>query len=295
MPERTHKAKWWSPLPEGKVKCRLCPRGCALSEGASGYCAVRRNDGGEMVSVAYGYPVALQIDPIEKKPLLHFMPKTRTFSVGSFGCNLGCAFCQNHHLSRCRYQDWKAYKYYSPELLVELAKRHKCESISFTYNEPTVWAEYVMDCFAIAKKEGLATILVSNSFISLEAAKELYPMADAANIDMKGFSEDFYRQICQANLQPVLDAIEYAKTIGVHVEITNLVIPGKNDAIEIVDSFLDWAGEKLGKDIPIHFTAYHPDYQFSESPRTPIELLEELQRHAIKDRGFPNIHLGNIC
>ncbi len=294
MPLTTHEARWWTALADGRIKCLLCPRGCVLSEGACGFCAVRRNDGGKMVSLAYGYPVALQIDPIEKKPLAHFMPGTRTFSVGAFGCNLGCVFCQNHHLSRCEYQPKKAYKYYSPEELASLAMRHGCESISFTYNEPTVWEEYVYDVFQAAKAMGLPRILVSNAFISLDAAKELYPLTDAANIDMKGCSEDFYKTMCHASLQPVLDAIEFARRSGVHVELTNLVIPGRNDSLEVIDAFLDWAAEKLGKDIPIHFTAYHPDYIYDASPRTPTSLIAALRKHAI-GRGFPNVHLGNIC
>jgi len=168
--------------------------------------------------------------------------------------------------------------------------------LSFTYNEPTTLAEYAIDTAKAAKEAGVATLLVSNAYITLEAAKELYPLFDAANVDMKGFSEDFYRQMCNASLQPVLDAMEFYKNaVGGHLEITNLVIPGKNDAIEMIDAFLDWVDAKLGKDTPIHFTAYHPDYKYSESPRTPVSLIESLQKHAIKDRGFPNIHLGNIC
>lgn len=296
MPEKTFRARWWEKIPDStKVKCNLCPRRCVIAEGRTGYCAVRQNIGGELASLAYGYPVALQIDPIEKKPLAHFMPGTRTFSIGTFGCNLGCVFCQNHHLSRGTYQPRTKYKFYSPEDMVELVLRHGCESIAFTYSEPTVFGEYAMDTAILAKKAGLATVLVSNAFITLEAAKDIYPLMDAANIDIKGFTEEFYHSMCKATLKDVLAATEYYKNVAHgHLELTNLVIPGKNDSPEQIDAYLDWVRDKLGDDTPLHFTAYHPDYIYSESPRTPIKLLEKIQEHALK-RGFKHVHLGNIC
>ena len=197
-------AKWWQPAENRSVHCTLCPRQCMIPEGKAGYCGIRKNESGTLVSLAYGLPTALQIDPIEKKPLRHFLPGSKTFSVGTFGCNLGCLFCQNSHLSRGAYgrQD---FRYIPPEELVKLTLQHKCESLTFTYNEPSIWAEYAVDCFRLAKDAGLKTVLVSNGFISREAAEELYPLTDAANIDVKAMSEEFYRSMCHASLQPVLE------------------------------------------------------------------------------------------
>ncbi len=293
--EAYRKADFQEALPEGNVRCTLCPRKCVIAPGKTGYCAVRRNDDGELYSLSYGRPVALQIDPIEKKPLRHFMPGTRTYSIGTLGCNLGCVFCQNHHLSRCAYNARYRYRKYEPEELVQVVLRHGCESISFTYNEPTVFLEYVIDVARCAHEAGLKTILVSNGFIAPEAAEVLYPHMDAANFDMKGFSEEFYHSMCGgASLAPILEAYRIFKRCGGHAEYTNLVIPGKNDSKKMIDDFLDWTERYLGKETPIHFTAYHPDYRYAESPRTPYELIEGLQNYA-KSRGFPNVYLGNIC
>ncbi len=267
-----------------------------IPQGSYGVCAVRYNHGGELVSFSYGYPVAIQIDPIEKKPLRHFLPKTSTFSIGTLGCNLLCVFCQNHHLSRGAYQDRIVYRYFDPEQIAELAERHGCESVSFTYNEPAVFGEYAMDVANAAHARGLKTILVSNAFITREAAAEIYPLMDAANIDVKGFSEAYYKEMCGGSLKPVTDAVEFYKNeIGGHLELTYLVIPGKNDSDEMIDAYLDWVEQKLGIETPLHFTAYHPDYKYSGSPRTPLDLLHKIQHHAAKERRFPNIYLGNIC
>lgn len=296
MQLKVHAAKWWEKEEDSKTRCLLCPRRCLIPDGGAGVCAVRLNRGGELVSQAYGYPVALQIDPIEKKPLRHFLPRTGTFSIGTLGCNLKCVFCQNHHLSRAAYQERLTYRYFEPRQIAELAKRHGCASLSFTYNEPTVFGEYVIDAANAAHEIGLKTVLVSNAYINREAAKEIYPLMDAANIDVKGFSEEYYREMCGGSLKPVTDAVEFYKNeIGGHVELTYLVIPGKNDADQMIDDYLDWVETKLGIDTPLHFTAYHPDYKYSASPRTPLKLLYKIQNHALVDRKFPNVYLGNIC
>ena len=227
MQLKVHAAKWWEKEEDSKTRCLLCPRRCLIPDGGAGVCAVRLNRGGELVSQAYGYPVALQIDPIEKKPLRHFLPRTGTFSIGTLGCNLKCVFCQNHHLSRAAYQERLTYRYFEPRQIAELAKRHGCASLSFTYNEPTVFGEYVIDAANAAHEIGLKTVLVSNAYINREAAKEIYPLMDAANIDIKGFSEEYYREMCGGSLKPVTDAVEFYKNeIGGHVELTYLVIPG---------------------------------------------------------------------
>ena len=286
-------AKWWQTADNNSVICTLCPRRCTIPEGKTGYCGIRKNEEGTLVSLAYGLPTALQIDPIEKKPLRHFLPGTKTFSVGTFGCNLGCVFCQNSHLSRGSYgrQD---FRYIPPEELVKLTLQHKCESLTFTYNEPSIWAEYAVDCFRLAKAAGLKTVLVSNGFISREAAEELYPLTDAANIDIKAMSEEFYRTMCNATLQPVLEScIHFKRELGKHLEITNLVIPGKNDSPEQIRALLDWVEQELGLDQVIHFSAYFPAYRYHESPRTPPGLIRKICAEAFY-RGFSRIYAGNI-
>ncbi len=286
-------ARWWSAAPAGDVLCGLCPRQCLVPDGGSGFCSARRNISGKLFSISYGRPVAIHVDPIEKKPLKKFLPGTSTFSIGCYGCNLSCLFCQNHHLSRGVYGDDETTEFVMPERMVEMALRQKCASVAFTYNEPTTWAEYMVDIAKIAKRSGLATVMVSNGYVSQTAAKDIFPSIDAANIDMKGFSEDFYSRLATASLQPVLDAMILYHSLGKHLEITNLVIPGENDSPEMIDGFLDWTAQNLSKKIPIHFTAYHPDYKFHSSPPTAPETLRKIKTIAEK-RGFSNVFLGNV-
>jgi len=289
-------ARWWCPLPdEGQtVRCLLCPRRCRIQPGKRGWCGTRENREGKLVSLVYGYPAALQNDPIEKKPLYHFLPRTRIFSVGTLGCNLGCVFCQNDSLSAYEPGPNTRLRYFPPEQLVELALQQGCKSIAFTYNEPTVFAEYALDTAQLAHQAGLKTVFVSNGFITPEAARDIYPEIDAANIDMKGFSEEFYASMCGGSLRPVLDSIEYFRcTLGKHVELTNLVIPGKNDDPAMIHAWLDWVERKLGKSVPLHFSAYHPAYQFRSAPPTPPQLLREIEQ-LVRNRGFEHVHLGNI-
>lgn len=288
-------AKYWEKIDDGKIRCNLCPRFCVIAQGKTGYCSVRKNTGSELVTTAYGYPVALQIDPIEKKPLKHYKPGTKTFSLGTFGCNLGCVFCQNDSLSRGNYNPFAQYKRYEPEEIVDLALRHKCESIAFTYNEPTVWCEYAMDIAKLAREASLGTLAVTNGFISEEAMHDFYPLLDAANIDMKGFSDTFYSEMCSVpSIEPIKRSCEYFKnTVHGHLELTNLVIPGKNDSDEMIESYLDWVENKLGLDTVLHFSAYFPAHRFRSVPPTPRETLFKIRDRAI-ERGFNNIYLGNI-
>lgn len=277
----------------GMLRCTLCPRGCRIAPGECGYCGVRRNCGGELEALTWCRPAALQIDPIEKKPLAFFLPGSRTFSLGTFGCNLGCVFCQNDELSRGSYPPGFRAREVTPEEIVEAALRHGCRSVAFTYNEPAVFFEYALETARLAKEANLATVLVSNGWINPEPMRELYPLIDAANIDMKGFSEAFYREFCDGSLAPVLRSMEYfCRELGHHLEITNLVIPGRNDSPELIDAFLDWAESTLGCEVPIHFSAFHPAYRLFDPP-TPPELLRKIRDHA-RARGFTRIRLGNI-
>lgn len=294
MPEQyyLHPASWWEPCADGKVKCRLCPHNCVIGDGRAGYCAVRENRGGKLFSISYGRPVAVHVDPIEKKPLARFMPGTSTFSFGTFGCNLGCLFCQNDSLSRGRYEDPGNYEFVKPERIVELAQGCKADSISFTYNEPAVFAEYAIDVARLAAAAGLPRVLVSNGYITREAANDLYPLINAANIDMKGFSEDFYREMTGSSLQSALDSIKLLYTLDKHLEITTLIIPEKNDSIEMLNNWLDWVEQNLDKTVPLHFSAYHPCYKYT-APPTPRETLLAIRRQA-QSRGFSEVFLGNI-
>ena len=289
--ETSHAALWWRAADNGKIKCFLCPRGCDIADGECGFCMVRKNIDGKLYSLSYGHPVALNVDPIEKKPFAEFMPGSRTFSLGTFGCNLNCVFCQNDSLSRGAYTGNE--RNLSPQDIINLAFHHKCESVAFTYNEPTVFAEYAIDIAKLAHEKGLKTVLVSNGYITPAAAGDLYPHIDAANIDMKGFSEDFYVSMTDSHLSPVLNAIKKLYELGKHIEVTNLVIPGKNDSINLIDAWLDWVEDNLDKEVPLHFSAFFPAYKYNSSPRTPPETLRAIKKHA-NERGFFSIYLGNI-
>jgi pyruvate formate lyase activating enzyme len=289
-----HEAKWWK-AEQGGLRCSLCPRSCLIHDGNAGFCGVRINIQGKLYSIAYGHPVSIHIDPIEKKPLAEFLPGSWTFSIGTYGCNLACSFCQNHSLSRGYYDNEEIGNstFYTPEKIADLAKNEDCKSVAFTYNEPLIWSEYVIDIARLAKERGLATVLVSNGYITPEAARELYPWIDAANIDMKGFSEEFYSTMTGGSLAPVLEAIKYFVSLGKHLEITNLVIPGKNDSEEMIDGFLEWTRKNLGFKVPLHFSAYHPDYKYKASRATAPETLYSIKEKALK-RGFKSVHVGNI-
>lgn len=287
-----HEARWWKAAEDGAAGCFLCPRRCHIKDGAAGFCGVRRNEGGRLLTIAYGYPVAMHVDPIGKKPLANFLPGTKTFSLGTFGCNLDCCFCQNHELSRGFYNSGN-HQYFSPETIVALARRHDCASVAFTYNEPTIFGEYVCDVARLAHEDGLSTVLVSNGYITLEAAADIYPCIDAANIDMKGFSEKFYTEMTSSHLQPVLESMKYFHRIGGHLEISNLIIPGKNDSEEMIKAFLAWVMDELSPDVPLHFSAYHPDHRYHESPPTSVDSLLRI-RDAALGRGVRNVYLGNV-
>lgn len=289
-----HPARWWDPAENQCVQCGLCPRRCLIAPGKRGYCGVRENRDGQLYTLVYGTPAALHNDPIEKKPLYHFLPGTRVFSVGTLGCNLGCLFCQNDSLSNNAPKEGMQLRYFTPEELVELALKQGSRSIAYTYNEPAVFAEYALDTARLAREAGLKNIFVTNGFITLEAAQEIYPYIDAANVDMKGFSEDFYKTMCQGDLHSVLEAIKYFHSLpGKHLELTNLVIPGKNDSPELIDAYLDWVAANLGVNVPLHFSAYRPAFRFRSAPPTPPATLRRIAMRVV-ERGFRHVHLGNI-
>jgi pyruvate formate lyase activating enzyme len=288
-----HEARWWEPDANGKAHCYLCPRHCHIGEGQAGFCFIRVNEGGKLYSLGYASPAALQIDPIEKKPLNHFMPGTRVFSMGTAGCNMGCFFCQNWDISKSR-ADQVHSSHVPPEDVVALAIKNGCPSIAFTYNEPTIWGEYVIDICHAAHEAGLNTVMVTNGYITREAFHDVYDHIDAANVDLKAFTEKFYGRITLTHLQPVLETLQWLKNeTNVWLEITNLIIPDLNDAPEETRQLAEWVLQNLGPDVPLHFTAFHPDFKLQDKPRTPSETLHSARAIA-QEVGLHYVYEGNI-
>ena len=272
----------------GKVQCRLCPHNCVIAEGKAGVCGVRRNREGTLFTMIYGEVSSAAMDPIEKKPLYHFHPGSRIFSVGTVGCSFRCRFCQNHGISQD--PDYPT-EYYSPADLAGAAKRQGSIGIAYTYTEPLVWFEYVLDASRIARERGLKNVFVTNGYINREPLRELLPYADAFNIDLKSYNDDFYRKTIGGSLAPVLDAIaEVAAHKDVCLEVTTLVIPGCNDGereMEMIRDFLS----SCGREIPFHLSAYYPRYEF-DAPPTPVKTLERLKE--IAGRKLAYVYLGNV-
>jgi pyruvate formate lyase activating enzyme len=291
--ENLHEARWWEPEANGKVHCYLCPRHCHIGDGQAGFCFIRANNGGKLYSLGYGRPAALQIDPIEKKPLNHFLPGTRVFSLGTAGCNMGCFFCQNWDISKSRSDQGRS-AHLSPEEVVNLALRNGCPSIAFTYNEPTIWGEYVIDICYAAKEAGLHTVMVSNGYITRDAFHDIYDHVDAANIDLKAFTENFYGRVTLTHLEPVLETLLWLKNeTNVWFEITNLMIPTLNDSPVETRRLAEWIFTNLGPDVPLHFTAFHPDFKLRDKPCTPPQTLH-VARGIAHEVGLHYVYEGNI-
>ena len=283
-------ARFWHA--EGDIAvCDLCPRRCRVAPGKRGVCAARMNRGGRLVSLVYGAPAAIQNDPIEKKPLAAFMPGTRTFSIGTFGCNFFCRNCQNDGLSRGVPEEDPPRRI-EPETLVEAARRHGCKSVAFTYNEPTIWAEYALDIARAAHRAGLRTVLVTNGYITPEAAAALYPEIDAANIDLKSMDPEFYRDNCGGELADVLAAIRQYHATGGHLELTTLVIPGRNDSEEEIGKIFDFAETLNDRDVILHFSRFFPYHRMRDLPPTPPGTLYRIRAQG-EARGF-QVRLGNL-
>ena len=285
------RAKYWQTLKNKWLECTLCPRHCKMDEGQRGLCLGRHRIGDELFAETYGLACGLAIDPIEKKPLRHFLPGTEVLSFGTTGCNLTCGFCQNVHLSRASVVEGNPL---SPADIVHAAIDHQCASVAFTYNEPTVFFEYALDTAKACHKSGIKTVAVSNGWIEPDPRKELYAHIDAANIDLKAFTDRFYHELCGATLQPVLDTLLYLQNeTRVHLEVTTLLIPGQNDSPAEIDAMTHWAVKHLGPDVPWHFSAYRPMPQWNLAPPTPLDTLLQAESIA-KQNGLRYIHLGNI-
>jgi pyruvate formate lyase activating enzyme len=289
-------AKYYQKLDDSSLNCVLCPRNCLIKPDCFGVCGVRKNIKGKLFSIVYGRPCAMHVDPIEKKPLYHFLPGSKTFSIATFGCNFFCDFCQNWEISQKRGEilekDHSFKKLFSPEEIVRLAKLSGSDSISYTYTEPTVFFEYMLDIAKLAKKSGLKNVLVSNGYINEKPLEELCEFINAANIDLKSFNNDFYKNFCKGSLNPVLNSLKILKKHGVWLEITNLVIPKRNDDLKLIEKMCCWISDELGKDVPLHFSAFHPDYKHLDASVTELIILKKIEKIARKY--LDNVHLGNI-
>ena len=285
--------KYWHALPDGRVQCDVCPRYCKLHAGQRGLCFVRANQDGRVVLTTYGRSSGYCVDPIEKKPLNHFLPGTPILSFGTAGCNLACKFCQNWDISKSRETDTLADEA-SPETLARAAKQLGCSSVAYTYNDPVIFMEYAIDVAKECRKFGIKSVAVTAGYVAPEPRRELYQYMDAANVDLKGFTEDFYFKICGGHLEPVLETLKYLKhETDVWFEITTLLIPGHNDSDEEIDAMTKWGVANLGPDVPWHFTAFHPDWKMLDVPPTPPATLTRARRIAVKN-GMRYAYTGNV-
>jgi pyruvate formate lyase activating enzyme len=284
--------RYWHLLQDGRIQCDVCPRYCKLHEGQRGLCFVRARHNDEMVLTTYGRSSGFCIDPIEKKPLNHFLPGTPVLSFGTAGCNLTCKFCQNWDISKARAFD-RLQDLASPEAIAQAAVQSGCRSVAFTYNDPVIFLEYVIDVAQACRERGSKAVAVSAGYICEEPRIEFFRHMDAANIDLKGFTEHFYKSLCSAQLGPVLDTLAYLKDeTNVWLEITTLLIPGENDSPAEIEALSCWVMERLGPDVPLHFTAFHPDWKMLDKPVTPASTLC-LARHIARDAGLHYVFTGN--
>jgi pyruvate formate lyase activating enzyme len=291
-PEDLHPAKWWRVEPDGKILCYLCPRYCKINDGLNGFCFIRVNRGGKLYSLGYANPAAVCVDPVEKKPLNHFLPGTTILSMGTAGCNMGCRFCQNWDISKNKFDQVSSTRV-EPEDLPALAKQYNCASVAFTYNEPTIFGEYVIDAAKACRAAGIATVMVTNGYITDEARADIYPHIDAANVDLKAFTEEFYHKVTFSHLEPVQHNIVELQKMGVWVEVTTLLIPGLNDSPAEIEKECDWYLGAVGPDMPLHFTAFHPDFKMMDRPRTPASTLRMARDIALR-KGLHHVYVGNV-
>jgi pyruvate formate lyase activating enzyme len=285
--------RYWHALSDGRIQCDLCPRDCRLHDGQRGACFVRQRKGDAMVLTTYGRSSGFCIDPVEKKPLNQFFPGSSAFSFGTAGCNLACKFCQNWDISKSREMD-TLMDQASPEMIARSAQAQGCKSIAFTYNDPVIFAEYAMDTADACHELGIQAIAVTAGYIGTEARREFYAKMDAANVDLKGFTDEFYFKLCGARLRPVLDTLVYLKQkTDVWFEITTLLIPGKNDSTAEIEAESKWIRRELGTDVPLHFTAFHPDYKMLDTAPTPASTLTRARKIALAE-GLRFVYTGNV-
>ena len=290
----SHAGRWWHPVEDGaKIMCDLCPRACILKDGDRGFCFVRANENNQMVLTTYGRSTGFCIDPIEKKPLNHFLPGSSVLSFGTAGCNLGCKFCQNWSISKAREIELLSEKA-GPDDIADAALRHGCKSVAFTYNDPVVLAEYAIDTAKACHDRGIMAVAVTAGYITPEARPEFYSVMDAANVDLKAFTEAFYQKLTLSHLEPVLDTLKWLKhESNVWFEITNLVIPQENDSEDETARMCEWIVKNLGTDVPVHFTAFHPDFRLNDRLGTQPRTLLNARKIALA-AGIKYAYTGNI-
>ncbi len=292
-PVEAFPTKYWHKLEDGRVQCDLCPRLCKLHEGQRGLCFIRACQQGKIVLTSYGRSSGYCVDPIEKKPLNHFLPGTPVLSFGTAGCNLACRFCQNWDISKSREFDTLADRA-EPEVIARAADELGCRSVAFTYNDPVIFHEYAIDVAQACRARGIRTVAVTAGFICPEPREEFFRHMDAANVDLKAFTEEFYHRVCSGHLQPVLNTLAYLKhETDVWFETTSLLIPGENDSAEEIDRMTQWVVDTLGPDVPMHFTAFHPDWKMLDKPRTPPATLHRARTVAMNN-GVRYAYTGNI-
>lgn len=292
--EEYAEARWGEREADGRIACRLCPHACRLKSGQTGICGVRAHVDGRFLSLSYAHPTGFAIDPIEKKPLFHFRPGSAILSFGTLGCTLGCPWCQNWPQTHPE-RELPAGKPVPPEHVVGLAQRERVPSIAYTYNEPTVFAEYMVDIAVLAREQGLRNVAVTNGYITAQARPEVYANLDAANVDLKGFDETFYRRETKGALAPILETLEWiVRETKIWLELTTLLIPGLNDSDAMLTRECEWIREKLGADVPIHFTAFHPEFRMLDHPRTPPGTLTRA-REIARRAGLRYVYTGNVA
>jgi pyruvate formate lyase activating enzyme len=289
---KTKVSPYFTPLEGDAVRCELCPRRCRVSAGKRGFCRVRENREGKYYSLVYGNPCAIHLDPIEKKPFFHVLPGSKSLSIATAGCNFQCKFCQNWEISQAFPEDVYSYEV-PPELAVKRAQEMGANSIAYTYVEPTIFYEYMLDIGTLAKKAGLLNVFHSNGFINPDPLQSLCKILDAANIDLKAFTQTFYQELCSGRLDPVLETLKILKRENIHLEITNLMIPTKNDDLSDVREMCRWVKEELGAETPIHFSRFYPLYKLRKLPPTPISTLEKARKVALAC-GLEYVYIGNV-
>ncbi|WP_459571645.1 AmmeMemoRadiSam system radical SAM enzyme [Cupriavidus sp. 8B] len=293
MKEALYPGRYWHFLDDGRIQCDLCPRNCRLHADQRGACFVRQRVGDQMILTAYGRSSGFCIDPIEKKPLNHFYPGTSVLSFGTAGCNLACKFCQNWDISKSREMETLA-DVAKPEAIGEAAAAYGCKSVAFTYNDPVIFAEYAMDVADACHKRGIMTVAVTAGYMGAQARRDFYAKMDAANVDLKAFTDEFYFKLTGARLQPVLETLKYLKhETDVWLEVTTLLIPGKNDSNDEIRAEVQWIAKELGSDVPLHFTAFHPDYKMTDVPPTPSPTLARAREIALAE-GLQYVYTGNV-
>ena len=285
-------ARFYQKLSDCRIKCQLCPRACTVKDQDRGHCGVRENRGGTFYTLVHSRIAAAHVDPVEKKPLFHYLPGTTAFSLGTAGCNVNCKFCQNWKISQSRPEQVPS-QYAPPLRVAELAKQYGCPTLAFTYSEPVIFAEYLMDAADAGHEAGIRSIVVSNGFIQEEALKTAYGKMDAVKIDLKSFSQSYYRQVVSGQLRPVLDTLVTLRKLGKWIEIVYLVLPTLNDSDQEFRGLAQWIKTNLGVDVPLHFTQFHPGYLLKDLPITPVSTLERAK--AIADaEGLHYVYIGNV-